>query len=107
MLGRLKGCTEETAGEDRERKRRDCEIADARPGRHDFVYLRRDAAGHLQDVEPDAQGRYHSEVVPGFWIDPNWFWQDLTSYVKRLTLEIAPRVYRRYLAALLAEATEE
>src|SRR5262249_4505881 len=49
---------------------------DARPGRREFLYLRLDETGHYQEVAPNAQGRYHSEVLPGFWLDPEWFWQD-------------------------------
>ena len=24
----------------------------------------------------DGEGHYHSRVLPGFWLDPNWLWQD-------------------------------
>jgi len=107
--------SEDTAAEDRGRKREDFErlgvpeyvMADARPRRYDFDYLRRDEAGHYQPVEPDEQGRYHSAVLPGFWLDPNWFRQDPLPDVNRLMLRIAPEAYRRYLAQLLAEAEEE
>jgi Uma2 family endonuclease len=48
---------------------------DAREG-HERLYFWRHVDGRLQRVEPDAQGRYHSQVLPGFWIDPNWLWQE-------------------------------
>lgn len=24
----------------------------------------------------DSQGRYHSSVLPGLWVEPDWFWQE-------------------------------
>jgi Uma2 family endonuclease len=48
---------------------------DAREG-HETLYVWRQIDGRLQRVEPDAQSRYCSQVLPGFWIDSNWLWQD-------------------------------
>jgi Uma2 family endonuclease len=81
-------------------------IVDTRPGQYGFAYLRLDADGRYQSVEPDDEGRYHSAVLPGFWLDPRWFWQDPLPDPNRLMLQIAPDAYRRYLAWLLAEAEE-
>lgn len=33
-------------------------------------------AGAYRPVPLDAGGRYHSAVLPGFWLDPTWLWQD-------------------------------
>jgi len=79
---------------------------DARPGRKDFRFHRLDGARYRL-VEPDADGRYHSEALPGFWLDPEWFWQDPLPDIERLMLRIAPREYRRHLERLLAEAEVE
>jgi Uma2 family endonuclease len=103
--------SEDTAAEDRGRKRRDYEalgvpeyiMADSRPRRYDFEYLRRDARGRYQEVAPDEQGRYHSEVVPGFWLDPMWFRQDPLPDVERLLMRIAPEAYWRHLLRLRDE----
>lgn len=43
---------------------------------HQELYFWTRVDGRLQRVAPDAQGRYHSRVLPGFWIDPSWLWQD-------------------------------
>ena len=99
--------SEDTAREDQGRKRREYEalgvpeyvMADARPRRDDFAYLRRNAEGHYQDVVPDERGRYHSEVLPGFWIDPDWFRQDPLPRVESVMLEIAPKAYAAWLLA--------
>lgn len=32
--------------------------------------------GRYERRKPDAQGIYHSTVVPGFWIDAQWLWAD-------------------------------
>lgn len=80
-------------------------IIDARPGQRGFLYLRLDDADHYQEVQPDEQGRYHSAVLPGFWLDPDWFWQDPLPNVEQLMMRIAPEAYWRYLTRLRNEET--
>jgi hypothetical protein len=46
-------------------------------------------------VLPDAGGRYHSAVLPGFWIDPTWLREDPLPPVEDVMMEIAPDVYLR------------
>jgi Uma2 family endonuclease len=99
--------SEDTAAEDRGRKLREYAAAgvreylmlDARPGRYEFIFLRRDAEGHLQAVEPDEQGHYHSQVLPGFWLDPAWFRQDPLPDHHDLLYAIAGWAYDEWLAA--------
>ena len=76
---------------------------DVRPNRQGFTYLRLDADGHYQPVEPDADGSFHSRALPGFWLDSAWLDQDPPPGVERLLLRIAPEAYRHYLERLLAE----
>jgi Uma2 family endonuclease len=47
-------------------------ILDSRPGREraDFYVL--DEKGRYRPVPPDADGRYHSAVLPGLWILVDW-----------------------------------
>jgi Uma2 family endonuclease len=78
---------------------REYPIFDAREGKDGFEFNRLNAAGDYELVEPDAQGRYHSEVLPGFWIDPRWFRQDPLPRVESLLLEIAPEAYEAWLLA--------
>jgi hypothetical protein len=40
----------------------------------DFYQLQSD--GRYQDALPDTHGHYHVAVVPGFWLDVNWLWQE-------------------------------
>jgi Uma2 family endonuclease len=78
---------------------------EARPGRRDLEFLRRGEDGRYRLVEPDVDGRYHSEALPGFWFDPAWFWQDPLPDVERLMMRIAPEAYWRYLTRLRDEET--
>lgn len=70
---------------------------DARPGHHQCAFYRLDARGRYQPVLPDDRGRYHSDVLPGFWFDPQWFWQDPLPVVERLLFKIAGDVYLQWL----------
>jgi len=46
------------------------------PERRASEFNRLDADGRYQIVAPDADGRLHSEVLPGFWVEGAWLWQD-------------------------------
>ncbi|HKG26581.1 MAG TPA: Uma2 family endonuclease, partial [Thermomicrobiales bacterium] len=72
---------------------------DARPGRYTFHWLRLDEDGHYQEVAPDDRERYHSESLPGFWLDPEWFWQDPLPDVEDAMFAIAGHAYDEWLAA--------
>jgi Uma2 family endonuclease len=101
--------SEDTAGEDRGRKRDDYEalgvteyvLIDARPRRSEFAYWRLDDARRYQPVEPDEHGRYHSIVLAGFWLDPDWFRQDPLPAPEELLLTIAPDAYEAWLLAMI------
>jgi Uma2 family endonuclease len=47
-------------------------ILDSRPGREraDFYVL--DEKGRYRPVPPESDGRYHSTVLPGFWLHMDW-----------------------------------
>ena len=72
---------------------------DARPDRDEFTYLRLDAEGRYQPVEPDEQGRWHSTALPGFWLDPRWFQQEPTPDIEDRLLAIAPDAYDAWILA--------
>jgi Uma2 family endonuclease len=99
--------SEDTAREDRGRKREqygalgvpEYVMIDARPGRQEFAYLRLDGLGRYQPIAPDGQGRYHSTVLPGFWLDPAWFRQEPLPDAEDLLLELAPDAYWDWLLA--------
>ena len=47
-------------------------ILDSRPGREraDFYVL--DEKGRYRPVPPESDGRYHSTILPGFWLHVDW-----------------------------------
>lgn len=99
--------SKDTAREDRGRKREqyaalgvsEYVIVDARPGRWEFACLRLDESCAYRPVEPDEHGRYHSAVLPGFWLDPDWFRQDPLPDVEDRLLEMAPDAYEAHIMA--------
>jgi Uma2 family endonuclease len=49
-------------------------IVDARLGEERSVFYHLGAAGRYRLPPLDDRGRYHSAVLPGFWLDPVWLW---------------------------------
>ena len=66
-------------------------VFDPRPGkeREDFFRL---VEGAYEAVRPDADGRYHSTALPGFWIVPQWLRQDPLPDPLDMLAIIAPEV---------------
>jgi Uma2 family endonuclease len=80
----------------------ECWMADPRPRHRRVDAYARTADGQFEPILPDAQGRIHSFVLPGFWLKPSWLWQDPLPNPEALMLEIAPVAYRAYLQQLFA-----
>jgi Uma2 family endonuclease len=78
---------------------------EALPGRRDFRFHRLAAHGGYDVVESDAEGRYHSEALPGFWFRPEWFWQDPLPNPLAILRRISPEAWRRLVEEV--EASEE
>jgi Uma2 family endonuclease len=78
-------------------------IFDPRLGkeRADFYHLT--AQGKYQAVLPDADGRYHAAVLPGFWLHPDWLWQKPLPNVVTTLAAIAPQALRVTLPATETE----
>lgn len=51
-------------------------LFDPRPGHEWLRPYALASDGAYQPIAPDSAGRYHSTVIPGFWLDPAWLWQD-------------------------------
>lgn len=75
-------------------------ILDPRPGRERVDLYRLTEEGQYLAVLPDAEGRYHSVVLPDFWFHPSWLWQTPTPDPLTLLAQIAPEALRRAVAAL-------
>ena len=63
-------------------------IVDPRAGQERVTFYQRTPQGIYRDVPPDSEGRYHSLVLPGFWMRPAWLWQrplpDLTAVLQEI-----------------------
>lgn len=51
-------------------------LLDPRPRHQEATFLRLDNDGHYQEMPLDDEGRLHSSILPGFWLDPTWLWQN-------------------------------
>ncbi len=89
--------SDDSVARDREEKLAECAVAgvpeywllDPRPGqlRADFLRL---VDGAYQPIAPDAEGRVHSPVVSGFWLRPEWLWEEPVPDPVRCLDDIAP-----------------
>ena len=70
-------------------------LIDPRPAFERADFYQRDAHGRFVPVAPDPSGRYRSAILPGFWLDPAWFWQDPLPGALAALLQIAPDALRR------------
>ena len=59
-------------------------IFNVRSGKEDARFYQIDAHGRYQLMPLDAEGRYQSAVVPGFWMRPEWLWQKPLPKVRHL-----------------------
>lgn len=66
-------------------------LIDPRAGKERVDGYRLTADGKYLAILPDEWGRYHSTVLPGFWFDPAWLWQEPLPNALPLLAAIAPR----------------
>jgi Uma2 family endonuclease len=51
-------------------------LIDPRPNRQQADFYDRDETGLFVPAELDEAGVFHSAVLPGFWLNVNWFWEE-------------------------------
>lgn len=51
-------------------------LLDPRPGQQRATFLQLGPDGRYREAPLDHQGRYQSVVLPGFFLDPEWLWED-------------------------------
>jgi Uma2 family endonuclease len=51
-------------------------VLDSRRGRRRANFYQLTSEGVYHEVALDADGHYHSLVLPGIWMDPEWLWQE-------------------------------
>lgn len=67
-------------------------IVDARDGQRRFEPFTLTDRGVFRLMGPDTDGRVHSRILPGFWIDPAWLWQDPLPSPLRVIRQIVPNL---------------
>lgn len=70
-------------------------LIDSRTDQAQFFQL--NAAGVYQEARPDAEGIYHSSVLPGFFLRIDWLWQAHPPLAEDVLLEIGGEAYARRL----------
>ena len=70
-------------------------IVEGREGRQGVELHVRNAAGAYERALPDAEGRLHSTVLPGFWLDPAWPAADPLPDVDEVLDEIVPGIHEQ------------
>lgn len=68
-------------------------LFDPRPRRQRADFYRLNASGQYEPVPLDGEGRYHSAVLPGFWLEPEWLRQEQLPTVLALIALIAPQLF--------------
>lgn len=61
-------------------------LIDPETERAEFYQL--DASGRYALIPPDEQGRYHSHILPGFWMRVSWLWQPTLPAAEDVLLEV-------------------
>lgn len=74
-------------------------LFDPRPDRPRTTFNRLTAAGVYEEVPLDPAGRFVSEVLPSFWFEPAWLWQDPRPAPLGLIKRIAPDALRAFVLA--------
>ena len=113
--------SEESVVRDVEEKREDYaelgvpeySIVEGREGQHSVSFLRLNAAGSYDPVNADDQGRLHSSVLEGCWLDPTWLAEDplpdldwaLDQIVPGIHMERAERARQERLKRQVGEAS--
>ncbi len=68
-------------------------IVDCRPGHEREEFLLLDEGGRYREADLDERGRFHSAVLPGFWLDPAWLRADPMPSAFACLKEIAPDAF--------------
>jgi Uma2 family endonuclease len=66
---------------------------DPDPAHRQAAFYQRSAAGKYQEGPLDAEGRYHSLALPGFWLNPAWLWREPLPKAEEVLLDIGGEAY--------------
>ncbi len=82
-------------------------IIDNRPRRQRVWFYQLDAGGQYQSVPADAEGIYHSAVLPGFWLRVDWLWQERPDILRAIAEVIGPEKVAQALQSAVAASDED
>ncbi|HEY8602601.1 MAG TPA: Uma2 family endonuclease [Thermomicrobiales bacterium] len=68
-------------------------LFDPRPRRQRADFYRLNERGQYEPVPLDQEGRYHSAILPGFWLKPEWLRQEQLPTALALIALIAPQIF--------------
>jgi Uma2 family endonuclease len=68
-------------------------LFDPRPGKERADFYQLNVRGKYDPIHPDAEGRFHSSVIPSLWLKPEWLWQEPLPRAVDLLHAIAPNLF--------------
>jgi len=74
------------------------------PDRQQAEFYQLGDDGRYRLAALDEEGRYHSKVLPGFWLKPAWLWQRPMLEVNEVLIKIGGREYAQQLIQRLRQA---
>ena len=69
-------------------------LFDPRPRRQRADFYRLNGQGQYEAIPLDPEGRYHSAVLPGFWLKPEWLRAEQLPTALELIRSIAPQIFQ-------------
>lgn len=79
-------------------------LLDPETERAEFYQLDEQGAYHMQEIAPTDT--YLSRVLHGFWLRPEWLWQQPLPAKDRLLIEIGGPAYKQYMLRELERGAE-
>ncbi len=72
-------------------------VLDNRPNQKRAWFYQLDADGKFRETPPDAQGIYHSAVLPDFWLRVEWLWDEEPNELRALAQVVGPERFAEAL----------
>lgn len=70
-------------------------MIDPRPNVQPIHGYRLSGSLRYESIASDERGRFHSEIIAGFWFEPDWFRSEVLPDPEDLLMELAPEAYLR------------
>jgi Uma2 family endonuclease len=70
------------------------------PTQNQAIFYQLNTNSKFEEVKLDNEGKYHSKILAGFWVDPSWFWQLRLPSINSVMFKINRQAYPKYLATL-------